>query len=91
MTGTCEPAKYHDANQQTIQDLMFMQKIVSCVTRLACDLKQTHYVANVSIMLHNAILQKLKCLVVTRKISTEPQNCQNRGHAHAQEWTTVCI
>ena len=70
-----------------------MQKIVSCVTRLACDLKQTHYVANVSIMPHNAISQKLKCLVVTQKqkISTEPQNCQNREHVHAQEWTLVCI
>ena len=61
------------------------------MTRLACDPKQTHYVANVSIMPHNAISQKLKCLVVTRKIFTEPQNCQNRGHVHAQEWTLVCI
>ena len=50
-----------------------MQKVVSCVTRLACDLKQTHYVANVSIMPHNAISQQLKWLVVTQRTSLNPE------------------
>ena len=40
LTGAREPAKGHDANQQSIQDLTFMQKVLSC--GLPCDLKQTH-------------------------------------------------
>ena len=34
MTGACEPAKCHNANQQSIQDLKLMLKVVSCVTIL---------------------------------------------------------
>ena len=34
LTGAREPAKGHNANQQSIQDLTFMQKVVSCVTTL---------------------------------------------------------
>ena len=34
LTGAREPAKCHDTNQQSIQDLTFMQKVVSCVTNL---------------------------------------------------------
>ena len=34
LTGTHEPAKCHNANQQSIQDFTFMQKVVSCMTTL---------------------------------------------------------
>ena len=49
LTGACELAKCHDTNQQRIQDLTFMQKVVSCVTSLW---PKTNTLANVSSMSH---------------------------------------
>ena len=45
LTGTREPVKCYDANQQNVQDLTFMQKVVSCMTTL---LPKTNTLADVT-------------------------------------------
>ena len=47
--------------------------------------------ANVSSMSHNASSQKFEMVGGYTEDLTEPQNCQNWGQLHAQEWVLACI
>ena len=57
---------------------------------LACDLKQT--LANVSSMSHNECnLAEFEMAGGYTKDITKPENCQNGGQVHAQEWAVALL
>ena len=59
---------------------------------IMCDYPVTlNTLANVSSMSHNVSSQKFEMVGSYTEDLTEPQNCQNWGQLHAQEWVLAYI